>query len=235
MAGSTQGPMEASTARSTRHAALGALVAFFVVWSFRATVFYFVDESIAADLWRSIYSTSVKFALWVLPAIAFARFVREQPPVAYLGITTMPSGRAWGVSALLTALYLGAVIALEVAIGGKAFVPVLPGMAALVFLIASCLIEEILFRGLILRELSECFRGAAANVVCSLLFVAIHLPYWLWSRGLDAGVMADAVGVFLVSLLFGVLYLRTRSIWPAFAAHVLNNSVSGFLVAGHGG
>jgi membrane protease YdiL (CAAX protease family) len=35
-----------------------------------------------------------------------------------------------------------------------------------------------------------------------------------------------------VSLLFGVLYLRTRSIWPCFLAHVVNNLFSGWLVAG---
>ena len=210
------------------------LLAFFVVWALRATVLYGIDEAIPPGVPRSTYSALVKIALWVLPALLFTRFVRRQAPCAYLGLAELPDGRAWGVSALITALYLAVVVALEVAIGGKSFVPVVPSAVSLVFLVASCLTEEVLFRGLILCEFASRWRGVWANLLTSLLFVAIHWPHWLWSRGMNGGVVADSVGVFLASLLFGVLYLRTRSIWPAFAAHVANNLVSGFLAAAGG-
>jgi len=61
------------------------LAAFFVVWTLRATRFYAVDESIASPTLRAAYSDLLKFILWVLPATAFARWLRRTPPVKYLG------------------------------------------------------------------------------------------------------------------------------------------------------
>jgi membrane protease YdiL (CAAX protease family) len=213
------------------HIGLVGLAAFFVVWSLRATVFYFIDVSIPSDFWRSVYSTAIKAALWLAPAYIYVRWIRGAPALKYLGISVVPSGREWNVAALVTALYLGSVVGLEVAIGGKSLHLSLPTSFAFDFLAASALIEEILFRGLVLHEFSRRFSGVPANIIASLLFVGVHWPYWLWSRGPGIGVLADSVGVFLASLLFGWLYLRTRSIWPCFVAHVANNIVAGFWVA----
>jgi hypothetical protein len=55
--------------------------AFFVVWTLRATWFYAVDESIASPTLRAAYADLLKFILWVLPAVAFARWLRGIPPV----------------------------------------------------------------------------------------------------------------------------------------------------------
>lgn len=215
-----------------KHAGLIALIAFLIVWALRATVLYRIDEAIPGGVPRSLYATGVKFALWVVPAWCFARWVRRQPPLTYLGIATMPPARAWGIATLMTAVYMAAVISMELAVAGKSLAPTWTGMLPLAFLAASCFIEEILFRGLILRELDARWHGALANVGCSLLFVGVHLPYWFYSRGLGASVIADGIGVFLVSLLFGAIYLRTRSVWPCFVAHVLNNLISSWLVLG---
>lgn len=222
--------MKREVPKSDGHMGLVALVAFYLVWSLRATIFYFIDESIASDAWRTIYSTAVKAALWVGPAWVYVRWIRQTPALPYLGISVVPTLREWGNAALTTLLYLGTVVGLEVMFGGKSFHPSVPAAFAFSFLAASALIEEILFRGLVLQELSRHFRGVPANIVASLLFVGVHWPHWLWSRGLSAGVLADSVGVLLASLLFGWLYLRTRSIWPCFMAHVANNVVAGFLV-----
>lgn len=214
--------------------ALIALAVFFLVWGLRATVFYFIDEAFPAGVPRFLYSTAMKFGLWVVPAMVFVRLVRQRPALPYLGLTGRVPLREWGIAGLITAAYMGTVIALKVSLGGKSFVPSWPTVLSVIFLASSCLIEEILFRGLILHELAERLRGLPANLIASLLFVGVHWPHWLWSRGLDSGVVADSVGVFLVSVLFGVVYLRTRSIWPCFIAHVVNNLVSGWLVVGGG-
>ncbi len=39
------------------------LVLFFVVWSLRATIFYFIDEGIQTPFLKSVYSNAIKFAL----------------------------------------------------------------------------------------------------------------------------------------------------------------------------
>lgn len=207
-----------------------ALTVFFLVWSLRATVFYFIDDAISDGFSRSLYSIGVKFVLWVVPALFFVRWQRREPALCYLGLSISPNVREWGLAALATALYMGAVMGLELSLVNKTFHPALPAALSLIFLAASALIEEIFFRGLILHALSEHFRGVSANLMASVLFVSVHWPHWLWSRGFGAGVLADSVGVFFASLLFGWIYLRTRSIWPCFAAHVANNIVAGLLI-----
>jgi len=204
----------------------------FIVWALRATVFYGIDESIADANLRLVYATALKFALWVLPAVAFAVLVRRQPPLQYLGLAANPGRREWLVALLAVAGYLAAVTAFEVLLNGKQWSFASVSLAGLAFLFVSSAIEEILFRGLVLKELLNTLSPLAANIVTSLLFVAIHWPHWLWSRGLTPAVLADTAGVFLISLLLGWIYLRTKSVWPCIAAHTLNNVVSGALVAG---
>ena len=63
------------------------LAAFFVVWTFRATLFFAVDESIASPIERAAYSNLLKLLLWVLPAAAFGYRLRSTPPPKYLGVS----------------------------------------------------------------------------------------------------------------------------------------------------
>ena len=78
------------------------------------------------------------------------------------------------------------------------------------------LAEEIVFRGDILRRLLAV--GSPANpwiaiTISALLFGLIHLNF------------AQGVHAFLMGLLLGWLYVRTRSIIPGIAFHWVNNSV----------
>jgi membrane protease YdiL (CAAX protease family) len=94
----------------------------------------------------------------------------------------------------------------------------------------SPIVEEILFRGLVLNELTGLLPRRPANMATSLLFVAIHLPFWLSRSGLTAAVLADSVGVLVFSLLAGWLYQQSRSIWPSAVAHIANNCLAAALV-----
>ena len=69
------------------------LAAFFVLWTLRATVFYSVDESIASPTLRAAYADLLKLVLWVLPAAAFAYWLRSARPAKYLGLSVVPSLR----------------------------------------------------------------------------------------------------------------------------------------------
>ena len=74
----------------------------------------------------------------------------------------------------------------------------------------------------------------SSNTFTSLLFAAIHLPYWLSRGGFTPAMMANVLGVFLFSLIAGWLYAKSRSIWPPTLAHILNNLLSAMLLTGHG-
>ena len=76
------------------------LVAFFLLWTLRHTLFYAVDESIASPTWRAAYSNLVKLVAWVLSAAAFVCVLRSAPPAKYLGC---PYGRVGGTGCYASA------------------------------------------------------------------------------------------------------------------------------------
>jgi membrane protease YdiL (CAAX protease family) len=118
----------------------------------------------------------------------------------------------------VTAIFLAAVALLEVTTGGKSlsianlssWSPAL----ALLQLVISPLFEEILFRGLVMKELMTLLPAYLANVLTSLLFVGVHLPYWLSHGGLTQTVMANTIGVFLFSVVACWKFAKTASVWP---------------------
>lgn len=210
------------------------ILCFFAIWSVRATYLYAIDESIPSDAQRLVYSTLVKSVLWVGSAFAFVYWVRQVSPFPYLGLSAWPSARQWLVSLALTGLFLSLTIGFEAVIGRKAFstvaIPFFFTIPGLLFTFVSPLVEEILFRGLFLKELAALFPPWRANLLTSLLFVGIHLPFWLTHGGLSWALLNNMAGVFLFSLVAGWLYLRTSSILPATLAHIANNCVAALLV-----
>src|SRR5262249_35058833 len=74
--------------------------------------------------------------------------------------------------------------------------------------------EELAFRGVILQGLAETGRPLRAVLISAFLFSAFHLDALGFLGRLELG------------LLFGFLFLSSRSIWPAIAAHAANNGVA---------
>ncbi|MHB8872331.1 MAG: CPBP family glutamic-type intramembrane protease [Myxococcaceae bacterium] len=81
--------------------------------------------------------------------------------------------------------------------------------------LAAPVCEEIFFRGVVLRGLMPPnFKPLAAVLVTSFVFSAFHMD--------PVGFLAR----FELGALFGLLFLRTGSLWPGVAAHAANNLVS---------
>jgi membrane protease YdiL (CAAX protease family) len=224
--------MSSVTRRSTT-ALLLFVVCFFVVWSIRAIYLYALDQSLAPGVPRTVYSLTVKLLLWGVPAFGYALWVRRRSPFRYLGITVMPSARQWLRYLIIIGLFLGAQVGFAAIARGRQLALIgvhssltLPGLLAIA---ASALIEELLFRGLLLHELAELLPRWGAVLLTSLLFAGIHLPFWLSHGGLNATMLTNTEGVFVFSLLAGWLYLDSSSIWPPTVAHIANNCVATLL------
>jgi uncharacterized protein len=87
------------------------------------------------------------------------------------------------------------------------------------------LVEELLFRGVLLSALLQRWRVGWSVAISSLAFALIHLP------GLDYQWYA-VPELLLLALALAWLRLRSGSIWPAVLAHGLNNllGVAGWFV-----
>jgi membrane protease YdiL (CAAX protease family) len=103
-------------------------------------------------------------------------------------------------------------------IGGQT--PLAPRMVlVLVVVCVGPVVEELLFRGVLLSALMRRWRAGWAVALSSLVFALIHLP------GLDYQWYA-LPSLLLLAVLLAILRLASKSIWPAVLAHGINNLVA---------
>jgi membrane protease YdiL (CAAX protease family) len=84
-------------------------------------------------------------------------------------------------------------------------------------------IEEIPYRGFMLRKFAERFDFWLANAITSLLFLAIHLPGWLALHTLNA---SAAVTIAIFGFVMGLAVRWSDSLWAAVVAHSANDFMS---------
>ncbi len=93
----------------------------------------------------------------------------------------------------------------------------------IVSIISVCIIapfvEEMLFRGIILRSFLENYSVANSIILSSILFALSHLT------------VTQIPVAFIMGCLFGWLYAKTKSLWPSILGHFLNNSFAIFLLS----
>lgn len=82
--------------------------------------------------------------------------------------------------------------------------------------IAGPVLEEVLFRGIILDGFLSRYKPAKAIFWSSFLFGLFHLNPWQFIPG------------FLIGILLAWIYLKTRSLIPVILVHLVNNSLSYF-------
>ncbi len=88
-----------------------------------------------------------------------------------------------------------------------------PWAAFLLIVVVAPLIEEFIFRGIMLRGLALHYGVRRGLLLGALLFALVHVyPVKL-------------PGTFAAGLLLGWLLLRTGSVWPGVFAHALNNGI----------
>lgn len=209
------------------------VVAFLAVWSVRALVLIRIDESIQSPLGKNVFSNTVKFVIWVLPVFIILVICRLRP-FEYLKLSTPINKRGFFLSMVVIVVWLTLVIIGESIISGKSVGAMLSQKSAdwlsiLLGVAVSPISEEILFRGFFLNRLNESLSFWVANSISSLLFMAVHMPYWVSRNGFSPEVTKNLVNVFLLGCLFGWIMKKTNSLWPAIGAHIANNFLSSLI------
>lgn len=190
-------------------------------------------------------------ALWLFATLGIGMFLRQDgvSSIAEL-IALLSQGVAWnlvlGIAVLAVAtrvfgwsdlgfratplwqalrlmwfpiLMLLPIFALSVAIG-------LPTLSAVGFLALNTLLialsEEWMFRGVLFRAMAARRRLWPAILLTSVIFGSIHVLN-SFSYGDLAQSSVQAVAATMTGLLLGALLIRTGSIWPSIAMHMLWN------------
>lgn len=175
------------------------------------------------DTYQAVQSLVLYFLSFVL-VIAFARRQQRKEGPAGLQFRKVPAA-VLVVAGLMTP-FLGILIeplatlvpmpaeleALLEEYIRKLARPDLIGVLSLVVLPA--LLEEILFRGIILEGMLRRYRPGVAIFWSALLFGIVHFNPAQFVTGL------------LIGLFMGWLYWKTRSLWPGILIHAINNALA---------
>lgn len=83
--------------------------------------------------------------------------------------------------------------------------------------------EEIPFRGLILQELNKQIKFWLANIITTLIFLIYHIPTWIISGQRFINLLPTCFMVILLSLIWGYIFKKTKSIWSVAIFHSLHD------------
>jgi membrane protease YdiL (CAAX protease family) len=175
----------------------------------------------------TIYWIAMKVIVWVAPALLAIRVLERESLVQFLELSHAGRGVLWGGLvglALVAVTYLGKTLPA----GTPAHVPSF-SLVLLNAVVVAPLVEEIALRGLFLKRLELNGRSFwSANVLTTLVFVAMHLPGWLFKgRFPSMASLAQAmVPLAMLSLLFGWTKKRAQSLYGSILVHAINNLYS---------
>jgi uncharacterized protein len=220
-------------------ALIAALLALWTVWSTQILPQLPRLEGLA----HTIQSIGVRLLLWGVPCAVYLWFIRGRDALRGLRLGLPPTRLHW-YFALTVILLASFAVSLDVA----RKLAVSPTEVWIRFFdrIGSGfptgeLLEELAFRSVLLSEMLSLWEANGrerlppvrsarvawqANMATSLVFVGLHWPWWIFTLGFGHQFLLNSAGVFLLSLVLGVLFIRSRSVWPSVFLHVINNALS---------
>lgn len=172
---------------------------------------------------RAIVSAFIKIGIWVLPILFFVKIIEKSNPISYLGLRNhFKSGLKWaGWFSLALIAYF---ILLNLTLLKNEIELQLGFNELLNTVLFVGIIEEIVFKGFLLRKLMDSYRFWIANTISSLLFVSIHFPYCFY-KGLFEfpSILSPIITVFILGMIFGFVYRKSHSLWSVIIIHSMYN------------
>ncbi len=203
---------------------LAFFLAFFLVWTVCAKIFWYSPvngllETRLGQTETGLLLRAINVGVWLGFAAVYLRVTDRKDPLSYLKLRHNVA-RGLVVGALVGSAFLVKDFARVWLVDGRA--PELGGLSPASFL--SPFAEEVVFRGLVLQQAAQYTSFWKANALSAVLFVAIHLPGWIF-EGLPsiAGLLSSAAFIFGLALLLGYLLKKTRSLWACVVTHASSN------------
>jgi uncharacterized protein len=221
--------LERSLARG-RRPTVGRVLAYYaalmVAWCGAWLVHNAVGLDKQSEAIDTLFWTGAKLLIWLLPIPLLVRTWTGEPLVTFLSLRRVRQGVATGV---VFGLAFVVVSAVKDVVTRQLGVPT-PSPGLVNALVIAPVLEEIVFRGILLHALQDAqVRFWPANLLTALLFLGMHLPGWYFvgSASLTQGIAM--VGIVLVGLGAGYSKQRSGSLWGSILFHTVNNLYSAFL------
>jgi membrane protease YdiL (CAAX protease family) len=201
------------------------LFSFFIAWTGYVLWIYPWMTTLGDHSIRYAFvNISIRFVVWVAPVFLFLRYIDHVgDALDYLQLKYN-----WRRGVLVGVVFAFVILFGTILLRG------LPDLHKVRFTWNSFLsttlligvVEEIPFRGFILRKFQEQFDFWLANLFSSILFLGMHLPGWIT---LHIFKWQSAISVFLLGVIFSIVVRLTRSLWSSIIAHGGNNFVNAVL------
>ncbi len=175
------------------------------------------DPTINAMWW-----TGARLVLWLLPVYLYVTYREREHLGTYLSLTTnVRKGLLVGV---LVSLLIPAVAVISRALGDNAVGAVQCYPTVLLAVFAPPIVEEVVFRGFLQRQLLQRTSFLKATLISSFLFGCIHLPGW-YATGIP---MFPFTLFRFASIMFLGVYLcyfnrLSGSLWTSIIYHSLTS------------
>ncbi|MET4562747.1 membrane protease YdiL (CAAX protease family) [Lysinibacillus parviboronicapiens] len=195
------------------------LLLFNTVWTFKEL--WLMPYINTFEVTTSVFLNAlIKILIWIVPVWLYIKFYLDSNPIHYLKMNNnIKRGLFWGISlSILLFLYFAFQVYF---LNEESFNFKLSLNNYINGVLLVGVTEEIVFRGLILQELSKRFTFWKANTVTALLFLVVHYGIWIYE-----GVFFDFyshIYVFLVGLIFGLVFKKTGSFWSVVILHSFHN------------
>ena len=179
-----------------------------------------LDESTQAC--RFAWWTGAKLVAWLVPTWFLLRRCADAS-ARWLGLTT---GKGLAVAWMWSVLWIGiqeAGVRLHLPLFSRAPAELAWSALATSLLVAP-LFEELLFRGAMLRVMKEAGYARGVSVlVCAVAFAMLHVPGWIFRRGLDPAIGGALLSMWAFGTVAGFLAWRVPSLWAPILLHAANN------------
>lgn len=197
-------------------------ILFFALWCLRELwLVQYLDSLDSVS--KAIISATIKMIIWVIPVILLVKFVERGNPFSYLGLRhNFRKGIKWAGWISFIFITYFTILNLVVLKNDIDFHIGFNEWLNTILLVG--IIEEIVFRGFLLRKFMELFSFWKANTMTSLLFVSIHFPIWFYKELFTFPyIISSIVVAFILSIMFGLIYKKTNSLWSVLIIHSLYN------------
>lgn len=168
----------------------------------------------------AVVHLGIRTTFWIAPVWLYLRYVDRTDPLEYLKLKHHV-GRGFLVGIAVTALNVVGTVArfgLPHPTMERVTWNSILGTSLLVGVI-----EEIPYRGFILRKIGERLNFWLANTITALLFLTIHLPGWFALHTFSA---RAAMTITVFGFVMGLVVRWSNSLWAAIVAHSANDLMS---------
>jgi membrane protease YdiL (CAAX protease family) len=189
----------------------------------------FVPRGWFVGSWSAgLYWTIAKLAVWIGPTIWLLRRAGENLGAA----TGLGTARGLPRGLLIAFAWLGVQAVWSKVRGAWPPPESIGGYGAANAYVIAPVFEEMVFRGFALRRLRA--HGASfwpAALATSIAFGLLHVPGWLFMKGVSATTLSLIAPVLLIGVVLAAVSWRLPSLWACIAVHLANNAWNGGLIS----